>query len=120
MRYLNIFLITTLLVLSSGCATTLEDVKDVAGKKETLALCKAADVVTTIVALNTGTFHETNFLMRALMTGAHGYLPFVLVSAAYVGVMWWWDNPKATMIASGITCGVAAHNGYLLIRTVKP
>lgn len=117
MRYLTVCFIAILL---SGCVTVLDNVKDVAGKKETLALCKAADVVTTITALNTGTFHETNFLMKALMTGAHGFMPFLAVSAAYVAVIWWIDNPKATMIASGITCGVAAHNGYLLLKTVKP
>lgn len=107
------------LLLLSGCVTLTDDAKDVLGKKETLALCKAADVATTITALNTGTFHETNVLMKALMTGAHGFAPFVIVSAAYVAFFWWLDNPKATMIASGITCGVAAHNGYLLIKTAK-
>lgn len=106
------------LLLFSGCAIVGE-VKDVASKKETVALCKAADVATTITALNTGAFHETNPIMKALMTGAHGFMPFLVISAAYVAVIWWIDNPTTNMIASGITCPVAARNGYLLMKAVK-
>ena len=103
------------LIALTGCAT----VQEVASQKETVALCKAADVATTVTALKTGAFHETNPIMNALMHGAHGFAPFILVSAAWVGIVWWFDSPKVNTIASGITCPVAARNGYLLLKTVK-
>lgn len=108
-------LIASLMLALSGCAT-LESVKDVASKKETVALCKAADVGLTIAALNTGTFHELNPIMNALMGGAHGFMPFIIVSAAYVGIVYWLDNPTVNMVSSGITCPVAARNGLLLLK----
>ena len=117
MKYLKL---TTLIFVSllSSCAT-VEGVKEVVSKKETVAICKAADVVTTITALNTGSFHETNPIMKALMDGAHGFLPFIVVSAAYVAVVWWIDNPTVNLVSAGITCPVAARNGYLLLKAVK-
>ncbi len=105
-------LICLLLASLAGCATVGDTLSD----KRTFALCKAADVGTTIAALNTGSFHETNPLMKALMGGAHGFAPFIAVSAAYVALVWWLDNPKATMVASGITCGVAAHNAWVMLK----
>ncbi len=119
MRYLKVCFLSVLITLLSGCAT-VDAVKDVASQRETVALCKAADVVTTITALNTGAFHETNIIMKALMGGAHGFMPFILVSAAYVGIVWWLDNPTVNMVSSAITCPVAARNGYLLLKAVKP
>ena len=108
-------LLSVLLLILSGCAT-LEGVKDVASKKETVAACKAADVGLTIAALNTGTFHELNPIMNALMHGAGGFAPFILVSAAYVGIVWWLDNPTVNMVSSAITCPIAARNGILLLK----
>lgn len=109
MKCLLIFL---LLVNLTACAT----VQDTLGDTRTLAACKAADIVTTVTALNTGSFHETNAIMKTLMTGAHGYFPFIAVSAAYVLFFVWLDNPKATAAASVITCGVAGHNAWLLAK----
>jgi len=115
MHYLKTTTFGFLLILLSGCST-LEGVKDVASQRETVALCKAADVGLTIAALNTGTFHELNPVMNALMGGAHGFMPFVIVSAAYVGIVWWLDKPTVNMVSSAITCPVAARNGMLLLK----
>ena len=119
MRYLKLSILGAMITILFGCATVLDDVKGVASKKETVALCKAADVATTITALNAGSFHETNPIMKALMGGAHGFMPFLAVSAAYVAVIWAIDSPTVNMVASGITCPVAARNGFLLIKAVK-
>ncbi len=108
-------LLISLIVLLAGCAT-LESVKSVAEDRNTLVICKSADVITTIAALNTGTFHEANFIMDALMHGAGGFAPFILVSAAYVGIVWWLDNPTVNMASSAITCPIAARNGILLLK----
>ncbi len=108
-------MIGVIFILLSGCST-LESAKAVASQKETVAVCKAADVGLTIAALDTGTFHELNPVMNVLMGGAHGFMPFILVSAAYVGIVWWLDNPTVNMVSSAITCPVAARNGLLLLK----
>ncbi len=104
MRKLLILLLLTL----NGCAAMQS--------RELPLACKIADVTTTIVALKTGAFHETNFLMNALMGGAHGFAPFLIVSAAYAGVIWFVNDKRVNVASSAITCPVAAHNLFLLVR----
>jgi hypothetical protein len=88
----------------------------------TFAVCKAADVTTTIVAVHSGIGTEANPLMKPLvapmltkLTVATA-LPFIAVSAALVWAVYEADNPKVTTVASATTCSVAAHNAYLLGR----
>jgi hypothetical protein len=100
----------TLLALSllslSGC-TTLQST-------DTFAICKATDVMTTGYALRTGHFVEKNPLVAPLV--AHGILPLAIVSFG----LWWLltkaDIPNAVVAANTITCPVAAHNAWLLLK----
>lgn len=104
-------IVIALLALSlSGCAT----ITDIAGRRETLAICKAADVISTITLLDTGAFHETNGLMKVLMGGAHGFSPFIAVSILYVVVVWLIDDSILNTVSNAITCPVAARNILLL------
>lgn len=104
-----------LLLLLSGCAV-LEPVYDVAGDKRTFALCKAADTATTVGILKAGGA-EVNPVMKALLGSApYNFIPFVAVSAALVGLVWWIDQPEVTAGASLITCPVAAHNVIQLVK----
>jgi hypothetical protein len=94
----------------------LEPVYDVASDKRTFAVCKTADVATTVGILKAGGM-EVNPVMHALMGSApYSFLPFVAISAALVGLVWWIDQPEVTAGASLITCPIAAHN---LIQLAK-
>lgn len=115
MKFSNMFLALFLTFTLFGCAL-LQEAKDVASKKETVAACKAIDVASTVAALDTGAFHETNPIMKALMGGAHGFAPFLAVSALYVGVVWWLDNPTVNLASSAITCPVALRNVVLIAK----
>jgi hypothetical protein len=64
-----------LALLVGGCAV-LEPVYDVASKPETFAVCKAADVATTVGILKAGGM-EVNPVMHALMGGCAVQLPSV-------------------------------------------
>ncbi len=109
-------LISLLLLFALTACAAVTELKTVASQKETVAACKALDVVSTIAALDTGAFHETNPIMKALMGGAHGFWPFILVSAAYVGAVWWLDNPMVNLVSSAVTCPVAARNVVLIAK----
>lgn len=115
MRLSRVMLIMVLSPMLFGCAV-LQEAKDIASKKETVAVCKTVDVVSTIAALNTGAFHETNPIMKALMGGAHGFAPFIAVSVLYIGVVWWLDNPTVNLVSSAVTCPVALRNVVLIAK----
>lgn len=100
-----------LLVLAlNGCAS----IKEVASDTDTFGACKVADVVTTGHALATGRFIEKNVLVAPLVS--HGIFPLALISIA----LWYWidqeKNDNLTMAANVITCPVAAHNLWLLLK----
>ena len=100
-----------LLALSlAGCAGLRES----AESTDTFAVCKAADIATTAYALRTGMFVEKNPLVSAVIS--HGYFPLVAVSL----VIWYaldkWQNKTATLAANAITCPVAAHNLFLILK----
>lgn len=104
-----------LLLLLSGCAV-LEPAYDIAGDKRTFTLCKTADAATTVGILKAGGA-EVNPIMKAILGGApYNFVPFVAVSAALIGLVWWADNKPATAIATTITCPVAAHNVIQLVK----
>jgi hypothetical protein len=102
-----------LALLISGCASIPEGVKDVATSPETFAVCKTADVITTAVALNSGNFVEANPLLKGLI-GPHNIFPLVAISVAMYLIIKHFNEPKLTLAANAITCGVAAHNLILL------
>ncbi|MBI4291336.1 MAG: hypothetical protein HY661_07655 [Betaproteobacteria bacterium] len=92
-----------LAIAVAGCATLK--------KRGTVAARKAADVVTTVAALNSGCFVEANRLLLGSMPG-----PGLIIglSVAFVAVLWGLDDPKANSVASSITCVAAEHNVLLL------
>lgn len=106
MRIVSRTIIVLSLLCLSGCATMQST--------DTFAVCKTADVVTTGIGLSSGLFLEKNPLVAPLVS--HGILPLAIVSFA----IWWlidhYDNPKATMAVNTITCPVAAHNAWLLLK----
>lgn len=98
-------------VLLTGCA----ELQTVATSPNTFAICKAADVVTTAVALNSGKFVEANPVLKPFI-GPHHFLPLI----AYSFALWWiidrLNNPKVTLAANVLTCGAAGHNAVLLLK----
>ena len=92
----------------AGCGTFQPESTD------TYAVCKTADVATTAYALHTGRFVEMNPIIRALI--GHGFIPLVLVAYG----TWWLleklNEPKVTVAANVVTCGVAIHNVALLAK----
>jgi hypothetical protein len=104
------FIAILLIVSMSGCA--------ILEKPETFAACKALDVATTAVALNSGGFHEVNPILRGLGIGPHvsGLLPLVGVSMLVIALIKYLNEPTVTTVASVATCGVAGHNAFLLLK----
>lgn len=98
-------------VLLTGCA----NLRQVAESPDTFAICKAADVITTAVALNSGAFHEANPLLKPFI-GPHNIFPLVAFSFALWWVIQHYNEPKLTLAANVITCGVAGHNAVLLLK----
>ena len=93
----------------SGCA----QVQTVAESENTFIACKLADVLTTKIALNSGLAHEANPLLATLI-GPHNFVPLIAFSVAVYFGLRYINEPKAWMVANGVTCGVAAHNAVLL------
>ena len=106
MRIVSRTIIVLSLLCLSGCATLQST--------DTFAVCKTADVVTTGIGLSSGLFLEKNPLVAPLVS--HGILPLAIVSFA----IWWildrYNEPLATTAANVITCPVAAHNAWLLLK----
>ena len=97
-------------LMLSGCATVMDGAKST----DVFAACKAADVVTTVVGISSGAFPEANPLMAKVL--AHGYLPFIAISYALWYVVDRINNPSLTIGANAITCPIAAHNLWLIMR----
>ena len=90
----------------------LDQIAAAATSPTTFAVCKSADVVSTLYVIQNGIGYESNPLMAAVL--AHGALPFIGLS---YGVYWWikqLGQPTATLIANAITCPVALHNLLLI------
>ncbi len=97
-----------------GCAGNIkEDALGVMSSPSLFAVCKAIDVGTTMVALNTGKFVEANPLLK-LVIGPHNFFPLVGFSVGMYLLLKWYNEPKATMAANAVTCGVGLHNAVLL------
>lgn len=111
MRKVLVGLICSLLL---GCAS-MEPVKEVASKKEVFAACKTVDVLTTAHILNAGGV-EVNPVMKWIMGGGTALGPLIIVSAAIVAAVWWVDTPEVTMAANAVTCPVAGHNIWQIVK----
>lgn len=111
-RALALVLIAALLL--NGCAL-FGPMQEVAESPTTFAVCKAADVATTAVALNSGHFHEVNPLLKGLI-GPHNIMPLVAFSIGVYLLLRYINEPKVTLAANAITCPIAAHNAVLLMK----
>lgn len=99
-----------LAVMLAGCAT----VRETAESPDTFAACKGLDVATTVVGVSTGALTEGNPLVAKLLS--HGFMPFILLSAAMWYVIDRVDSKPLTMGANAVTCPVAARNVWMLLR----
>ncbi len=93
-----------------GCST----IKTIGESTDTFAVCKFMDISTTAYALRTGLFVEKNPLVAGLLS--HGYLPLIAIS---IGIWYALDrmqNKTATLAANAVTCPIAAHNLFLILK----
>jgi hypothetical protein len=93
----------------AGCA----ELKAVSESEATFIACKSADVITTAVGLNSGRFVEANPLLKFVI-GPHNIFPLIGFSIAMWALIHYVNSPKVNMAVNGITCGVAAHNAFVL------
>ena len=102
-----------LLALVLFCTTVQAGtIEDVATSTDTFAVCKAADVISTIYVIEHGIGVEANPIMAGLIS--HGYIPFILVSAAVYWLIKQINNPIATGVSNVVTCGAAINNLLLI------
>ena len=95
------------------CATAqAETVENVVTSTDTFAVCKAADVISTIYVIEHGIGVEANPIMAGLIS--HGYIPFILFSAAVYWLIKEVNNPITTGVSNVITCGAAINNLLLI------
>jgi hypothetical protein len=106
MRKLLILLLLPLLVSCTG-------IQAVAESEATFIACKSADVITTAVGLNSGHFVEANPALK-LLIGPHNFVPLITFSIVVWAILHYINEPKLTMAANVVTCGVAGRNAYLL------
>lgn len=92
-----------------GCA----QVQTVAESEATFIACKSADIITTAVGLNSGHFVEANPALK-LLIGPHNFVPLITFSIVVWAILHYINEPKLTMAANVVTCGVAGRNAYLL------
>ena len=85
----------------SGCATLQ--------KPETLRLCMAADLVTTIYGVHTLRLREVNPIVKASVNAGH-FLPMILLGTAVVLFVEWLNEPDVTATVAAIECGAAVWN----------
>jgi ABC-type maltose transport system permease subunit len=109
-------LILALLFTCSAHAQSVIDdlLASPAGDISTFAVCKTADVVTTGYALSTGRFIEKNPLIAPLVSQGIG--PLALISIAVYFVLDHFNNRTATATMNAVTCPIAAHNAWLLLK----
>lgn len=106
MKYLLALLI---LICTTAQAETVENVVT---STDTFAVCKAADVISTIYVIEHGIGVEANPVMAGLIS--HGYIPFILLSAAVYWLIKEINNPIATGVSNVVTCGAAINNLLLI------
>lgn len=102
-------IILILAVALGGCA----QVQTVAESDATFIACKSADIITTAVGLNSGMFHEANPALK-LLIGPHNFVPLITFSIVVWAILHYINEPKLTMAANVVTCGIAGRNAILL------
>lgn len=102
-------LLILLAILLHGCAT----VEKVSESTDTFAICKSADVLTTAAGLNSGKFVESNPVLKPFI-GPHHIFPLIAFSLLMWTALDHFNEPKLTQGANAVTCGVAAHNLWIM------
>lgn len=111
-------LIALLLAALAGCAA-LEPKSEGA---EAFTACKTFDAMTTVVAVNSGGFHEANPVLKGIVgPGWRSLIKFSVAVAVILALYNYLDeqgsiSPEAHAVAAGVTCTVAARNFWLLTR----
>jgi hypothetical protein len=103
------------LLLAFNLSAKAGTIEEVATSPTTFAVCKAADVASTMYLINSGIGHEANPAMASLMTGPLQWLPFIALSYGIYRLVVYINNPATTVVANGVTCAAAASN-LLLIK----
>lgn len=81
---------------------------------DTFAACKAADLLTTHIALVSGLGIEGNPIVAGLLS--HGWIPVLALSFFVWKLIEKANEPIATATANVITCGAAFNNFLLIVR----
>ena len=108
--FLFLLMVTTSIAQTPPSAT----LSDIATSSTTFAVCKVADVASTIYLVNSGIGSEANGIVAWLNGLGLGWAPFIVVS---YGVYWLIDSystPAGTAAANIITCGAALRNLTLI------
>ena len=113
-------LLGLLALLLSACAT-VPDVLPKSPGAVAFNVCKIGDGLTTAIGVSSGKLVELNPLLRNIVGGGMSWVPFGLVIAGVILLYNWADNAdkistEGHVAANTLTCGVAAHNFYLLVR----
>ena len=105
-----------LLLLISGCSVMPQSTGAVVFDS-----CKAADGITTMVAVKSGKFMELNPLFKGIAGGSMSWIPFVGVMTGLILLYNYADNSgyisdTGHVAAGGVTCAVAGRNLFLLLK----
>ena len=105
-----------LLLLISGCSVMPQSTGAVVFDS-----CKAADGITTMVAVKSGKFMELNPLFKGIAGGSMSWIPFVGVMTGLILLYNYADNSgyisePAAVAGNSITCAVAARNIFLMVK----
>ena len=116
----KLFLVGSLLLLLVACTTVPAVVPRSTGAV-VFDACKIGDGLTTAIGVSSGKLVELNPLLRNIVGGGMSWVPFGLVIAGVILLYNWADNADKISAeghgaANTLTCGVAAHNFYLLVR----
>ena len=103
---LKILLLSSLLC---GCSAL-----PILESSDTFGACKTLDVVTTGYALSTGLFVEKNPLVAPFVS--NGIWPLAIASFILWKIADSYDNPQANLALNAVTCPVAVHNLFLLVK----
>ena len=101
-------------MLLPALAQAAPTIEEVATSPNTFAVCKAADVASTMYLINSGIGHEANPIMASLIGGSLGWLPFIAFSYGMYRLISYVNDPIVTVAANGVTCGIALSNLVLI------
>lgn len=109
-----------LLLLALPARAGIVETAEVLGSPHTFAACTAADYATTVYAVHSDLGYEANPLLGASVN-AGKFLSLLTIKVALVLAVYWlaerYQETKYGVAAgSVITCGVAAHNLWVIAK----